>query len=134
MKIDIDYEAILNDIKDAIAESIESKGHSATGDGVDSLAVVMHEDYGAVVGNFYLKYLQTGTPPHNVPYDAIHEWAKSKGIISDDSKESRRISGAITTYIRQHGTKAYQNGGEDVWDSAVDKVLENIQKYIRIYG
>lgn len=125
-----DVEALANDIKDTIAQTIEDTGHSASGRAIKSLESEVKGDDARVWGNFYIPYIEKGSNGRP-PYDVIHEWAKTKGIISGDDKESRRISGAITTYIYQHGTKAYQEGGIDVWSGAIQELLDNqLEKYL----
>lgn len=131
MKLELDYFNLINDIKDIIYTRLRDTGHVATGAGLDSLETKYETDYVAVIGNFYLNYLQKGTPPHNVPYQAIYDWVKSKGIASDD-KESRQIAGAITHSIRAKGTKAYQAGGENIWSEEVKDLLDNhLNEYMK---
>lgn len=127
----LDLQSLLDDLKEVLVKSMEDSKHIASGKGVESLEVVINGDDGSVIGNFYLPYLQTGSNG-KPPYDVIHEWAKSRGIINDDSAESRKISGAITYTIRKKGTRAFQNGGEDIWNKNVDTFLkDNLEKYIK---
>lgn len=129
----IDIEGLLNAIKDIIAENIVSKGHSASGNAIKSLEVKIDGDGGYVEGVFYMPYIEKGSKPKSIPYSKIHEWAKVKGIVKGDDTESRRISGAIAHSIIEKGTKAFQEGGIDVWSDEVDEFFNNnLNNYINI--
>lgn len=129
----LDLNRLMDDIKDVIAERLEETSHSATGNGIKSLEVSVEDDSGNVQGNFYLDYLQEGVKPRWIPWYALRDWAKSRGIITDDSYESRAIVGAIRKKIISEGTVSYRNGGEDIYSgSVVDLVDNHIQDYLDI--
>lgn len=129
----LDVSGLLFSIRDIIAENIVSKGHNATGKAIKSLDVVIDGDDGYIEGVAYLPYIEKGSKPNIISYSKIHEWAKAKGIINGDDTQSRRISGAIAHSIIQKGTKAFQEGGIDVWTDEIDAFLdEHLNEFINI--
>lgn len=87
--------------------------------------------HGQVLTTPYFKYIEAGSGPGKRGtwfFHVIHKWARHKHIISGDTPADRRISGAIAHSIEQHGTKAWQEGGQDVFTSEVDARLDRLKE------
>lgn len=78
----------------------------------------------------WFPYIEKGSAPAlrgTWFFKKIHQWAKDKHIISDDSTKSKRISGGIAYTIIHEGTKAHQIGGEDVFSTAVSERIDQFK-------
>lgn len=141
----MDIKGLMEGLKEVIATSIVSSGHSATGKAVNSLEVVeMGDGKYAILGVPYLQNIQKGTPPDGRRRAYIGKgkdqsspeyvlsmrlkdgWLQARGIPEE-------LAYPIAKSIVTNGTETYRQGGEDVWDTNVNNYInEHIDDFLKV--
>lgn len=128
----------LDDIVGTIAGDMRAKGRVASGRTIRETTTDITETAeglsGKVLVPSWFQFVESGSGPGRRGtwfYRIIHQWAKDKHIIGDDTPKSRRISGAIAHSIITDGTKAYRIGGEDVFNTDVERIVD---KYSEVFA
>lgn len=128
--IKLPIENMLTQIKDEVIKQMYEKKRVASGKTIENIEIVMlNENHGQILVPSYFQYIEKGSGPGKRGswfYDTIYKWVKDKGIESDN-KKARKIGGAIAHNIIEKGTKAYIDGGQNVFSNEVNNIIdENI--------
>ena len=114
----------VEDMAEVIRECLENSKHKATGFAAKSVGVEeVGDGHYNITGASYQPYIESGSGPAPRSYtkmiESLEVWSKAKNLGFD-----RKVLGAITHSIIKNGTQTYQQGGEDVWSSAVQKFID----------
>lgn len=140
----------LTDLKDRIADNIQSTGRNASGRTVKSMHIETRAQGGTLFGRSYFGTLETGRKPGKTPErftEVIKQWVIDKGIsyaaIEYKRKESAKwkpkytpqerglnsFASAVAMSIRNKGTRLYREGGSsDVYSKEIPKTIKAIQR------
>lgn len=104
----------------------------------DSVKSESSSVHASVLADWKMKYIDKGAPPSKViPYGAIQEWAKAKGIrpkVIDGKRTSfKRMAWLIAKSISKNGTiSRFKNrgGGSGILEFVLSKQMPKIRKSI----
>lgn len=128
----------LDKIVETVAADMRSKGRFASGRTIRETTTEITETQGGLSGKVlvpsWFPFVEAGSGPGRRGtwfYRIIHQWAKDKHIISGDTRDDWAVSGAIAHHIITDGTKAYRMGGEDVFNTDVERI---VAKYSDVFA
>lgn len=124
----------LHELRDRIADNIVREGAYATGKTTASMEVEEIEHGGRLTGRHNFSNLESGTPPGEFPgYNEIKEWMIAKGLMTADNPDLDGAVRAVNWSIYQQGTVLYRQVGRDtIYTTAIDEMLEKLQKEVSV--
>lgn len=118
---------IVDQLKADIKEKSITKFGSVNASGklYDSIRYEVNNGKLQVFGFDYVYYLQYGRKPGKFPpKDAIKQWIRDKGILSNPSEsELNSLAFLISRKIAEKGTTVWEQGGSDLVSAVVNESL-----------
>ena len=132
LNIELGLTMIADYLKPLLVAELETQGHQATGDLIESIDHTIRKEVGAIIleGKFldYGSYVERGrrAKAKRVPLDALIEWIKQKGFESD-AKKVRGLAFAIQKKIFDVGISTPDSWKGETTKNWLSKTL-NSQK------
>lgn len=128
-----------NEIKQLMGEVVDkylipkfkSYGMNATGEWLENVRGTARGTTGVIRGRDYTRYLANGRKPGSyAPIQPLKRWAKVKFGVGD--RRATSIAFAVSTKLKQRGSKWYEQGGTDLINILnSDEVLSFLRERLR---
>ncbi len=125
-------------IQGAVSDRLEASGYNASGRLSRTMRNEVTEQPGATSAELFAaahwKFVGNGRGPGRMPpVDPLIQWAKDKGLASEDSAATR-MGWAIARNIAREGSLDHQLGGKNVFAEAIRAAQPGINDVLRAFA